>query len=372
MYIYQNKDWPNFYWDKEKILEKLSEVKLAQGLLLGRMAALGFNLQKEALLNTLTQDVLKSSEIEGEKLDTEQVRSSIARRLGIDIGGNITIERNVEGFVEMMLDAVNNYNQPLTKDRLFGWHASLFPTGYSGMYKIGVAKFRDDKKGPMQVVSGPIGKEKVHYQAPDAVYLDNEITNFLNWFNQKDDLDGIIKAAIAHFRFVTLHPFDDGNGRIARTLTDMLLAKSENTNQRFYSMSAQIRNERKHYYDILEKTQKSSLDITDWLLWFLGCLLNAIENSKETLASIFNKALFWQQHSNKTLNERQTKVINKMLDGFEGNLTSSKWAKLCNCSQDSANRDIFDLIDKNMLIKLGTARSTHYILNIDNNTLIAE
>jgi len=366
MYIYQNQDWPNFNWNQEKILKKLSEVKLAQGWLLGKMESLGFSLQKEAVLNTLTQDVLKSSEIEGEKLDTEQVRSSIARRLGIDTGGDVHVERNVEGIVEMMLDAINNYSQPLTKDRLLGWHASLFPTGYSGMYKIEVAKFRDDKNGPMQVVSGPIGKEKVHYQAPDAVYLDSEITRFLDWFNNENNLDGVIKAAVAHLWFVTLHPFDDGNGRIARTLTDMLLAKAENTNQRFYSMSAQIRKERKLYYDTLEKTQKDSLDITNWILWFLDCLLNAIDSSKDTLEIIFNKAVFWQQYSNKVLNERQNKVINKLLDGFEGNLTSSKWAKLCKCSQDTANRDISDLIDKNMLIKAGAGRSTHYILNIGN------
>lgn len=368
MYIYQHPDWANFYWNKEKVLASLSKVKLAQGLLLGKMGVLGFSIKEEAVLNILTQDVIKSSEIEGEILDKEQVRSSIARRLGLDIGGGIHVDRNVEGIVEMMLDATQNYESSLTKDRLIGWHASLFPTGYSGMFKIEAGKFRNDKNGPMQVVSGPIGKEKVHYQAPEASSLELEVNRFIDWINYQNKIDGILKAGIAHLWFITLHPFDDGNGRIARALTDMLLARAENTNQRFYSMSAQIRKERDLYYDILEKTQKDSLDITDWLLWFLDCLLRAIENTKETLASIFNKALFWQKFSNQTLNERQKKVINKLLDGFEGNLTSSKWAKLCKCSQDSANRDIFDLIQKNILIKIGGGRKTHYILNINNES----
>lgn len=364
MYIYQETDWPNFYWNQEKVLISLSKVKLFQGLLLGKMEALGFNLREEAVLDVLTQDVLKSSEIEGEILDKDQVRSSIARRLGLNIGGGIHIDRNVEGIVEMMLDATQRYNEPLTKERLFGWHASLFPTGYSGMFKIEVGKYRDDRNGPMQVVSGPVGKEKVHYQAPDASCLEFEVTRFIDWTNTTGEIDEVLKAGVAHLWFVTLHPFDDGNGRIARAITDMLLARSENTSQRFYSISAQIRKERNEYYDILEKTQKSSLDITEWLLWFLDCLLRAIENTKETLASVFNKTLFWQRFSNQLFNERQKKVINKLLDDFEGKLTSSKWAKLCKCSQDSANRDIADLLEKNVLIKVGGGRSTNYILNI--------
>lgn len=364
MYIYQNSNWANFNWNHEKVLEALSKVKLAQGLLLGKMKALGFNLREEAILNILSQDVLTSSEIEGEILDKEQVRSSIARRLGLDIGGGIRVDRNVEGIVEMMLDATQHYNEILTKDRLIGWHASLFPTGYSGMFKINVGQFRDDKNGPMQVVSGYIGKEKVHYQAPDASTIESEISNFIKWINDSNELDKVLKAGIAHLWFITIHPFDDGNGRIARALTDMLLARAENTNQRFYSMSAQIRKERKEYYNILEKTQKGSLDITDWLLWFLDCLLRAIQNTKETLASVFSKASFWQQFSDQALNERQKHIINKLLDDFEGKLTSSKWAKLCKCSQDSANRDISDLVEKNILIKVGAGRSTNYILNI--------
>jgi Fic family protein len=368
MYIYQNTDWSNFFWNHEKILEILSKVKLSQGLLLGKMKSLGFNLQEEAVLNVLSQDVLKSSEIEGEILDKEQVRSSIARRLGLDIGGGIHVERNVEGIVEMMLDATQHYNESLTKDRLIGWHASLFPTGYSGMFKINVGRFRNDENGPMQVVSGAIGREKVHYQAPDASCLEFEINNFLEWLNIQTGTDCVLKAGIAHLWFVTLHPFDDGNGRIGRAITDMLLARSENTNQRFYSMSAQIRKERKEYYNILEKTQKGSLDITVWLVWFLECLLRAIENTEETLASIFIKASFWQKFTDITLNERQKKVINKLLDNFEGNLTSSKWAKLCKCSQDSANRDILDLVEKNILIKVGAGRNTNYILNLNNDS----
>lgn len=369
MYIYQNKKWPAFEWNQQKILEILSKVKLAQGLLLGKMNALGFNLKEEAVLNVLTQDVLKSSEIEGEILDKEQVRSSIARRLGVDIGGGVAIERNVEGVVEMMLDATQHYDKPLTIDRLLGWQASLFPTGYSGLHKINAGQFRDDKNGPMQVVSGPIGKEKVHFQAPDAPDLECEVNIFMEWLNNNNELDGIIKAGIAHLWFVTLHPFEDGNGRIARAITDMLLARAENTSQRFYSMSAQIRKERNQYYDILEKTQKGSLDITDWLLWYLECLLRAIENTKETLKSVLDKALFWQEHSEKSFNDRQKKVINKLFDGFEGNLTSSKWAKLTKSSQDSANRDIADLVEKGILIKSGAGRSTHYILKCGDYNL---
>lgn len=365
MYIYQDKSWPDFYWDKEKVYKILSEVKLAQGFLLGRMESIGFNLKEEAVLNVLTQDIIKSSEIEGEILDKEQVRSSVAKRLGLDVGGGVHVDRDIEGIVEMMLDATQNYNSTLTNERLFTWHASLFPTGYSGMSKINVAAFRDDSNGPMQVVSGPIGKEKVHYQAPNAIELLPEIAVFLNWLNNNDKLDNLIKAGIAHLWFITLHPFDDGNGRIARAITDLLLARAENTEQRFYSMSAQIRKDRNEYYNVLEKTQKGSVDITNWLVWFLECLLCAINNSKEILSSIFNKALFWQKHREQVLNERQNKVINKLLDHFEGKLTSSKWAKLCKCSQDSANRDISDLVEKNILVKVSSGRSTNYILNVE-------
>lgn len=365
MYIYQQSNWTEFTWNQKKILKLLSEVKFLQGLLLGKMKGPGFNLKEEAILNVLTQDVLKSSEIEGEVLNKEQVRSSIARRLGLDVvGGGINVERNVEGIVEMMLDATQHYNEPLTKDRLLGWHASLFPTGYSGMYKIEVARFRDGKNGPMQVVSGPIGKEKVHYQAPDASVLDIEVSRFLNWINNPKEINDVLAAGIAHLWFVTIHPFDDGNGRIARAITDMFLAKAERTNQRFYSMSAQVRKERKTYYDILEKTQKGDLDITNWLVWYLECLQRAVENTEEILSGVFSKANFWQKYSGVALNDRQKKVLNRFLDGFEGNLTSSKWAKISKSSQDSANRDIADLLKKNILTKIGSGRSTHYDINM--------
>jgi Fic family protein len=361
-YIYQNSKWPAFHWDKERVLSLLSQLKLAQGLLLGKMESMGFRLREEAILDVLTQDVMKSSEIEGSVLDLAEVRSSIAKHLGLDIPGSVRAKRDVDGIVEMMLDATQHYKDPLTRKRLMGWHASLFPTGYSGMFKIKTGKFRDDKKGPMQVISGAAGREKVHYQAPPADRLEAEMSRFLDWCNDPSGIDGVLKAALAHLWFITLHPFDDGNGRIARALADSFLARAENTSQRFYSMSAQIRKERREYYGILEKTQKGSLDVTAWMLWFLDCLLRAIENSQETLAAVLAKAHFWQKFSDTSLNERQKKIINKLLDGFEGKLTSSKYAKLCGTSQDSANRDILDLTEKDILEKQGTGRGTHYLL----------
>lgn len=362
MYIYQNDQWPEFYWDQEKVLTLLSKVKLSQGLLLGKMESLGFRLREEAALDVLTQEILKSSEIEGKVLNMAEVRSSIAKHLGLEISASVGAARDVDGIVEMMLDATQNCKDRLTKKRLLRWHASLFLTGYSGMFKIKAGKFRDDKKGPMQVVSGVLGKEKIHYQAPPAECLESEMSRFLDWYDAQNDMDGVLKAALAHLWFITLHPFDDGNGRIARALTDSLLARTENTSQRFYSMSVQIRKERSAYYGILEKTQKESLDITGWMLWFLDCLLRAIENTKETLAVVFNKALFWQKFLGTALNERQKKIINKLLDGFEGKLASSKWGKLCGVSQDSAARDILDLVEKGILKQMGTGRGTHYIL----------
>lgn len=327
------------------------------------MEALGFQLRKEAVLRTLTQDVLKSSEIEGEKLDPDQVRSSIARRLGMDVGGLTQADRNVEGVVEMMLDATNRYDQPLTEERLFGWHASLFPTGRSGMTKIRVGEWRDDSGGPMQVISGPFGKERVHYEAPPRERIDIEIAGFLEWFNSTTDIDPVLKAGQAHLWFVTIHPFDDGNGRIARAIADMALARSEQSTQRFYSMSAQIRLERNAYYDTLEATQKGTMDVTDWQVWFLDCLTRAIEGAQETLSSVLFKAKFWDRFATEALNERQIKVINRMLDGFEGKLTSSKWSKLAKCSQDTAHRDIVDLMKRGVLKKNpGGGRSTSYDL----------
>ncbi len=327
------------------------------------MQQLGFPLREEAVLQTLTEDVLKSSEIEGEILDKDQVRSSIARRLGMETAALPSGDRNVEGVVEMMLDATQKYKEQLTQDRLFGWHASLFPTGRSGMRKIVVGAWRDEKSGPMQVVSGPFGREHVHYEAPVAGRLDPEMQAFLDWFNTADDMDLVLKAAVAHLWFVTIHPFEDGNGRIARAIADMSLARSEESPQRFYSMSAQIRIERNAYYEILESTQKGDLDITSWIEWFLGCLDRAFGGAEKTLAIVFQKADFWKKHSAAPLNERQRNIINRLLDGFEGKLTSSKWALIEKCSPDTALRDIADLVERGILTKdAGGGRSTSYSL----------
>lgn len=334
-----------------------------QGRILGRMEFLGFDLRNEATLETLTLDVLKSTEIEGEYLNPDQVRSSIARRLGMEIAGSVESDRNVDGIVEMMIDATQHCFKPLSAERLFDWHAALFPTGRSGMYKITVAAWRNDSTGPMQVVSGAMGKEKVHYQAPDSSLLESEMSRFLDWFNTASEYDLVLKAAIAHLWFVSIHPFDDGNGRIARALTDMLLAQSDKSSQRFYSMSAQIRIERKQYYEILEKTQKGNLDITDWIKWFLNCLINALNATDNILNRVLFKADFWNRHAKTGLNERQKKLLNRILDGFEGKLTSSKWAKIAKCSKDTAIRDINDLISKNILKKEEAGgRSTNYEL----------
>ena len=362
-YIHNRKEWPKLTWSQERLVEQLAGVRHRQGRLIGRMEGLGFSLRNEAVLQTLTEDVLKSSEIEGEKLDKDQVRSSIARKLGLDIGGLIPVDRHVEGVVEMMLDATEHYSDPLTEERLFAWHAALFPTGRSGMTKITVGGWREDKSDPMQVVSGPIGREKVHYQAPEAKRVPQEMHAFLKWFNGPQSIDPVLAAGLAHLWFVTVHPFEDGNGRIARAIADMALARSEDSKQRFYSMSAQIRLERGAYYDILEKTQKDGLDITPWLEWFLDCLDRAINGSEQTLAGVFNKAHFWETHTQEPFNERQRAVINRLLDGFEGKLTSSKWAKLAKCSQDTALRDIDDLVKRGILVKEpGGGRSTNYAL----------
>jgi Fic family protein len=315
------------------------------------MKGLGFRLQQEAVLETLTKDVLKTSEIEGEKLDAEQVRSSVARRLGLDIGGLKPADRNVEGVVEMMLDATSHYDRPLTDERLFSWHAALFPTGRSGMTKIKTGVWRDESAGPMQVVSGAIGKERVHYEAPKADRLKKEMGKFLKWFEGKGAIDPVLKAGIAHLWFVTIHPFEDGNGRIARAIADMALARSEHSGQRFYSMSAQIRLEHKEYYDILEATQKGTMDVTEWMLWFLDCLDRAIDGARLTLKAVIDKARFWERIKDEQLNERQRSIINRLPDGFEGKLTTSKYAKLTKCSQDTAHRDIQALIERRVLIQ---------------------
>ena len=363
IYIHQKDNWPDFIWRSEEFLNQLSEARNLQGRLIGKMESLGFDLRNEALLDTLTLDVLKSTEIEGEFLNPDQVRSSIARRLGMEIAGSIDSDRNVDGMVEMMIDATHNCFNPLTADRLFDWHAALFPMGRSGIFKITVADWRKDTTGPMQVVSGAAGKEKVHFQAPDADLIETEMNRFLKWFNENDKIDLVIKAAVAHLWFVTIHPFQDGNGRITRALTDMLLAQSDKSTQRFYSMSAQIRIERKQYYEILEKTQKGELDITEWVKWFLSCLINALKSTEIILTKVLFKADFWNKHSKTNLNERQNKLINKLLDGFEGNLTSSKWAKISKCSKDTAIRDINDLIYKDIIQKeTAGGRSTNYEL----------
>jgi Fic family protein len=363
IYIHERPNWPDFRRDSERISQRLIEVRHRQGRLIGRMEGLGFQLRKEALLNTLTEDVLKSSEIEGEKLDRDQVRSSIARRLGIDIGGLTPADRDVEGVVEMMLDATQHYDQPLKAQRLFDWHAALFPTGRSGMSRINVGAWRNDRNGPMQVVSGPIGKERVHYEAPLAGRLRKEMEKFLDWFEKDGSTDLVLKAGVAHLWFVTIHPFEDGNGRIARAIADMVLARSERSPQRFYSMSAQIQQERKAYYEILEATQKGDLDITHWLEWFLACLERAFDDAETVLAAVLTKARFWDQFVGTEFNARQRNMINRLLNDFDGKLTSSKWAKLEKCSQDTALRDIEDLIRTGVLMKDSSGgRSTSYSL----------
>jgi Fic family protein len=363
LYIYELEDWPRFHWSADKIAEPLASGRHRQGRLIGHMEALGFTLQQEAVLQTLTADVLKSSEIEGEKLDAEQVRSSIARHLGMEIGALKPSDRHVEGVVEMMLDATRHYSQSLTSERLFAWHASLFPTGRSGMTKISTGAWRDDSTGPMQVVSGPMGKERVHFEAPKADRLAHEMKSFLAWFEGGALIDAVLKAALAHLWFVTIHPFDDGNGRIARAIADMALARSEHSSQRFYSMSAQIRQERNDYYNILERTQKGTMDVTPWMEWFLGCLGRAIDGAQVTLSTVLDKARFWEQIKGVQLNDRQQLVINRLLEGFEGKLTTSKYAGLAKCSQDTAHRDILALVDQRVLIRNPKGgRSTSYSL----------
>lgn len=360
-YIHLLPDWPRFRWSEADITSPLAAVRHRQGRLIGRMESLGFERRNEAVLATLTDDVIKSSEIEGEALDREQVRSSIARRLGMDIAGAIHADRNVEGVVEMMLDATQNFAKPLNEGRLFDWHAALFPTGRSGLTRITVGAWRLDSEGPMQVVSGPYGREKVHYEAPAAERLAAEMSAFFAWFEDRDECDAVIKAALAHLWYVTIHPFDDGNGRIARAIADMALARSEGSAQRFYSMSAEIQQRRKGYYNILEKTQKGDLDVTEWLIWFLDCLDGAITRSETELQHVLEKARFWEEHRETPLNDRQRLMLNKLLDGFEGKLTSSKWAIIAKCSQDTALRDIEALIAFGILEKEPAGgRSTSY------------
>lgn len=364
LYIHQLEDWPRFHWNREHLTDLLAGVRYEQGRLVGRVENFGFSLRIEAEFETLTQDVLKSSEIEGEILDLKQVRSSVARRLGLDIGGLEPVDRHVDGLVEMMLDATRRFQEPLTKERLFGWHAAMFPNGRSGISKITVGAWRTDNTGAMRVVSGPVGRETVHFEAPAADRLDEEMENFLVWVEAEKEIDPVLAAGLAHLWFVTIHPFEDGNGRLARAITDMMLARSENSFQRFYSMSTQIRQERKDYYHILERTQSGSLDITDWLKWFLGCLSRSILGAQDTLSSVLRKAEFWSTIGSETVNSRQKKMLNLILDlGFEGKLTTSKWAKMTKCSQDTAYRDILELLKIGVLKKdPGGGRSTSYSL----------
>jgi Fic family protein len=342
-YIYEQKSWTNFSWYDKVINAIFGEVKLMQGKIIGQMNALGFSAKEETTLTALTLDVVKSSEIEGELLNYEQVRSSIARRLGINIAGLVPSSRHIEGIVEMMLDATQRYSLPLTEKRLFGWHAALFPTGHSGPYEIEVGKYRT---GEMQIVSGAMGKEKVHYEAVKPKLVKAEMDKFLDWFNNDNQLDPVIKAAVAHFWFIIIHPFDDGNGRIARAITDMLLAYAENSGERFYSMSSQIWVESKRYYEVLQKVQHSTGDITEWLEWFLHCLKNGILATENTTQRILQKAEFWKLHENAAINERQRTILNMLFDGFDGKLQTSKWAKITKVSTDTALRDIKDLIGK--------------------------
>jgi Fic family protein len=366
-YIWQSSEWPDWRYDLAALAQLLADASRAQGLLMGRLADVGMALRDQASLSALTEDVIKTSEIEGEQLDVESVRSSIARRLGVNIGALAPVDRHVDGVVEMVLDATANCNARVTRDRLFGWHAALVPTGYSGLVRINVGGWRDDATGPMQVVSGPLGRQRVHFEAPPADRLDSEADRFIHWANSASNEPPLIKAGLAHLWFVTLHPFDDGNGRIARAIGDLFLARADGSPQRFYSLSAQIQRERKAYYDILERTQKQSLDVTEWLAWFLETLHRAVDQTQHTLDAVLARTRFWQRWGapgSAPLNERQVKLVNRLIDGFEGKLTSSKWAAIAQCSPDTALRDITDLLARGVLRKSDAGgRSTSYELN---------
>lgn len=364
-YIWQANDWPDWHYDLAALAGPMAEVSHAQGRLMGRLADVGMALRDQASLTALTDDVLKTSEIEGEMLNAASVRSSIARRLGVDIGALAPVDRHVEGVVELVLDATGNFWMPVTNERLFGWHAALFPTGYSGLAKINVGAWRDDAGGPMQVISGPIGRQRVHFEAPPADRLIAEMERFLAWLNTSSTTPPLIKAGLGHLWFVTLHPFDDGNGRIARAIGDLLLARTDGSPQRFYSLSAQIQRERKAYYDMLERTQKRSMDVTEWLTWFLDTLHQAINQAHLMLDIVLAKTRFWQRWLTTSFNERQIKLLNCLLDGFDGKLTSSKWAAIAKCSPDTALRDITDLLNRGVLRKMEAGgRSTGYELNV--------
>lgn len=360
MYIYQRDDWWQFQYDKDAVMNKLGAVRARQGMMLGRMQSLGFDFQEEAMLATMSLELVRSCEIEGEALNLTEVRSSIARRLGINSAGMVPVSRYVDGVVDMLLDATQHYDAPLSDERLFGWHNVLFPTGRSGLFSIEVGKYRG---GEMQVVSGPMGQEKIHYEAPKPEFVPEEMRRFIDWVNGDDGTDAVVKAGVAHLWFVSIHPFDDGNGRITRAITDMLLARSERSSKRFYSMSNEIKVLQKEYYEVLEKTQKGDGDITYWLLWFLGCFDKALSSTENTLSSVLSKARFWEVHKDLRVNERQRKIINMQFDGFFGKLTTGKWAKIGKCSTDTALNDIRDLVNRGVLKKNDEGgRSTNYSL----------
>jgi Fic family protein len=364
MFIWQFPDWPTMRWNDGRILEPLAQARLAQGRLLGAMSRLGFDLKLEAELAALTEDVIKTSEIEGESLERATVRSSIARRLGVPDAAVARVDRQTDGVVEMVLDATRGLSAPLTEERLRGWQASLFPDGYSGVHRLTRGAWRTDADGPMQVVSGPIDRQRIHFEAPPAARLDGEVDAFLRWFNAPGASDALLRAGVAHLWFVTIHPFQDGNGRVARALADRALAQSEGSSQRFYSMSSQIRRERAAYYNILEQTQRGTLDVTDWLVWFLGCFTRAVGDAEGTCAAVLRKAAFWQQVAREPISARQKRVLNRYLDGFEGNLTARKWAAIGKCSIPTAQRDIADLVERGLLKRNpgGSKNSSYAIL----------
>ena len=362
-FIHELDGWPDLRWKHARVAAPLATARLEQGRLIGQLEALGFKVRDDAVLRAITDEVVKSSEIEGERLDADQVRSSVARRLGLEVAGLKRADRYVDGIVEMMLDATQQHDKPLNEERLFGWHAALFPTGRSGTQRVKTGGWRDDRSGPMEVVSGPVGRERVHFVAPPAKRLKSEMRRFLDWFNADEETEPVLKAAQAHLWFVTVHPFDDGNGRIARAITELTLARSERSPQRFYSLSAQIREERADYYRVLEQTQRGSLDVTPWVVWFLECLTRAVQSAERELAGVLARARFWERLRNVSLNERQRLMLNRLLEGFEGKLTSSKWATMTKTSQDSALRDIQQLVDAGVLEKDSAGgRSTSYSL----------
>lgn len=362
-WIHEQPDWPRFRWDEKVINQKLIKLRHEQGRLLGRMESLGFSLQTEASLNMLTDDAVKSSAIEGEQLDREEVRSSIAEKLGMDSGNHPVPSRHADGIVEVLFDATHNYHEPLTAERLCAWHEALFPRGYSGLTPIVVGTWRPPSAGAMQVISGPYGKRRVHFEAPEANRLPAEMQAFIHGFENESDIDPVLKAGIAHFWFVTVHPFEDGNGRIARAIADMALSRADQNQQRFYSMSSQIEAERKDYYKQLERAQRGTLDITNWLDWFLGCLQRAIEKAGESLSAVLHKARIWERLSPHPLNQRQRPVLNRMLTNVEGYMNTSKYARMTNCSNDTALRDINALVKWGVLVKNpARGRSTSYRL----------